>query len=107
MPIIENFQKWTEHHRNFPTQYHKFLFRDILNYTDEEIKNLSLLDYNLALNYALETYIRRDLVFVMSSIYGGKKKGKSGKGTTIIVPQPEIEEWVRKQYEDDEVDDLE
>ena len=59
---------------------------------------MSLIDYNLALYYALETYGRRDLIYVMSRIYG--KKGKKGKDTFgFKIEQPEIEEWVAKQYE--------
>ena len=62
---------------------------------------MSLVEYEIAFHYALETYIRRDVLFIMSKIYGGKKGSGEGKGTTIIVPQPEIKEWVKKQYEDD------
>lgn len=64
----------------------------------KEQNNLSLIDYSLALYYSLETYIRRDIMFIMSQIY--KKKGVKGKGTFgFTVEQPEIEAWVRQQYE--------
>ena len=63
---------------------------------------MSLVEYDLAFYYALETYVRRDVVFVMGSIYGAKKgKGKGKGGTTLIVPQPEIEEWIKEQYENE------
>lgn len=62
---------------------------------------MSLVEYELALDYSLDTYIRRDVMFVMNQIYGGKK-GKKGKGTFgFTFEQPEIEEWVAKQYEGD------
>ena len=79
------------------------MLRDIFKYTDEEIDKLSLIDYELAFHYALETYIRRDLVFVMGKVFGTKKKPGDKDGTTIIVPQPEIEQWIKEQYDKDEV----
>ena len=72
------------------------MLRDILHYTEEDIKNLSLIEYNLALHYALETYIRRDVMFIMSKIYGSKKPEKGS--ITITIEHPKIEEWVKKQY---------
>lgn len=73
--------------------------RDILHYTDDEINRLSLVDYNLALNYALDTYARRDIVFVMGSIYG--KKPKNYKNTLeISIQHPEIEEYIKKSHEE-------
>lgn len=46
----------------------------------------------------METYVRRDIAFVMSKIYG--KKGDKDKGEFgFTVDQSEIEEWVREQYE--------
>ena len=80
------------------------MLRDILKYTDGEIDKLSLIDYELAFHYALETYIRRDLVFVMGKVFGNKTKSGDKDGTTIIVPQPEIEQWIKEQYDKDEVE---
>ena len=79
------------------------MLRDIFKYTDEEIDKLSLIDYELAFHYALETYVRRDVVYVMGAIYGDKKDSEGKGGNTIIVPQPEIEAWIKEQYEKDEV----
>ncbi|KKM77944.1 hypothetical protein LCGC14_1364950 [marine sediment metagenome] len=79
------------------------MLRDILKYTDGEIDKLSLIDYELAFHYALETYIRRDLVFVMGKVFGDNKDSEGKGGTTIIVPQPEIEQWIKEQYDKDEV----
>ena len=91
------------HHRNFPTKFQKLIIRDILGYSDEEITNLSLVDYELALFYSIETYVRRDILFIMSQIYGDKK-GKSGEDSlNLIFEQPEIEEWIKQQYEIEEM----
>lgn len=60
---------------------------------------MSLIEYNLALHYALETYNRRDIMFIMSKIYG--KKGGDKGDINLTIPQTEIEDWVKKQYEDD------
>lgn len=86
-----------KHHRNFPIKFQKFLLRDILRYTNEDIKNLSLIDYEFALHYALDTYARRDVAFVMESIYG--EKGDDKGNTSIKIEHPEIEAWIKKQYE--------
>ena len=60
---------------------------------------LSLSDYQLALYYASETYVRRDILFIMSKIYG--KKNPNDKGSnTLQIKHPEIEEWIKEQYED-------
>ena len=61
---------------------------------------MSLVEYELAFHYALETYVRRDVVYVMGRIFGDKK-GKGKGGTTLIVPQPEIEQWIKEQYENE------
>lgn len=63
---------------------------------------MSLVEYNLALSYSLETYARRDLVYVMSKIYGDKKgnKGKDTFGFTI--EHPEIEAYIRESYNKEE-----
>ena len=103
-PVIKNFHSWFEHHRNFPDQLKKFLLRDIFNYTDEEMRNLSYRDYHYALHYALNTYVRRDVLFVMSKIFKGKESSGGSKPpgtTTIIIEQPEIEQWIEEQYEGD------
>jgi len=60
---------------------------------------LSLLDYELALYYATEAYVRRDILFIMSNIYG-KKKTSDNKGITLKIEHPEIEDWIKEQYED-------
>lgn len=75
-----------------------FLLRDILHYSDKEVKNLSLEEYVYAVQYAQETYIRRDVGFIMSKIYGKKDKGND-KTLNISVPQTDIENWVKQQYE--------
>lgn len=59
-----------------------------------------MIDYNLALNYALDTYVRRDLLFVMGKIYGQKKKKPGDKD--FVIKHLEIEEWIKEQYEDEE-----
>ena len=65
--------------------------------------NLGILEYELALHYAMETYVRRDILFIMSEIYGGKPD-KSGNDTiTLKIEHPEIEEWIKQQYENDEM----
>lgn len=98
-PVIKNFHSWLEHHKNFPKAYNKFLLRDILHYNDEDIKELSLVDYNLAVHYAMETYVRRDLLFIMNR---GKKR-KTGKDEIEIeISHPEIEEWISQQYQEEE-----
>ena len=76
------------------------MLRDILHYTKEDIKKLSLIEHNLALHYALETYIRRDVMFVMSKIYGSKKPEKGD--ITITIEHPDIEKWIKEQYEKEE-----
>lgn len=86
-------------HKNFPTRIQKFIIRDILQYSDEEIKMLSLSDYQLALYYASETYVRRDILFIMNKIYG--KKGSDSKDNIKLkIEHPEIEEWIQEQYEE-------
>jgi hypothetical protein len=66
------------------------------------MENLSVVDYELALFYSTETYVRRDILLIMSQIYGDKK-GKSQKGsTTLLFEHPEIEEWIKEQYENEE-----
>ena len=77
-------------------KYQKFVLRDILHYTDEEINDLSLLDYNLALNYSLETYVRRDVMGIMSS---GKKEDP--KGTfSYTIKHTGIELYIKESYEE-------
>lgn len=100
---MKRFNDWLDHHRNFPSKFNKYILRDILNYSDEEIKNLGLMDFNLALQYAVETYVRRDVYFIMNSIYSDKKKTKKGT-KKLVIEHPEIEEWVKQQYENDEVE---
>lgn len=56
------------------------------------------------MHYALETYTRRDVAFVMSKIYGGKGSDKGG--TTISIKHPEIEEWVAEQYAKEKESDV-
>ncbi len=57
---------------------------------------MSLLDYNLALNYSLETYVRRDVAGIMGS---GKKKDP--KGTfSYAIKHPEIELYIKESYEE-------
>ena len=64
---------------------------------------LGLMDRTFALHYALETYVRRDVMFVMSKVFGdGKQPQPTGKVVKLIVPQEEIREWVEKQYEEDD-----
>lgn len=86
-----------EHHKNFPKPFYKFILRDILHYTEEDIRNLSLVDHTYAIHYAAETYIRRDVMFIMSKIYGGKPDDKGDISFTI--EHPEIEQWIKEQYE--------
>jgi hypothetical protein len=76
--------------------------RDILNYNDEDVRNMSLIEHELALHYALETYIRRDALFLMSKFLG-KSKGKSSGYTefTLVVPQVEIEQYIAESYAED------
>lgn len=62
---------------------------------------MSLVEYNLALNYALETYARRDLIHVMTQIFKGKG-GSSDKGTFgFTIEHPEIEAYIRESYENE------
>jgi len=60
------------------------------------------MEYELAFHYALDTYARRDVAYVMGKIHGKKEGSGDSGGTTIIVPQQEIEQWVKEQYEDEE-----
>lgn len=71
--------------------------RDILHYTEEDIRNLSLVDYRLALAYSLMTYSRRDIAYIQQQIFGKKKTSNEGFGFTIEHPQ--IEQWIEEQYE--------
>lgn len=81
------------------------MLRDILHYSKEELKELSLLEHDLALNYALDTYMRRDLVFVHSEL--NKKKGSrgsvngenEGKPLDFTIEHPEIEQYAQERYE--------
>ncbi len=59
---------------------------------------MSLVELDLALNYALETYIRRDIYFIMTKIYGIKKGEGKGK-TKIVIEHPEIEQYIKESYE--------
>lgn len=61
-----------------------------------------MVDYNLALNYALETYVRRDVVFIISKIFPSKK----GKDSDIefTIKHEDIEEWIQEQYEKEQED---
>ena len=71
--------------------------RDILYYDDNDIRNLSLVDYRLALAYSLMTYSRRDIEYIQQQIFGKKKTSNEGFGFTIEHPQ--IEQWIEEQYE--------
>jgi len=68
-----------------------------LHYSEEELKKLSLIDYNLALNYALETYVRRDIFFIISTVFTSEKE-KSSKEIGFTIEHPEIETWIKEQY---------
>ena len=59
---------------------------------------MSLVDYNLALNYAMKTYVRRDIGFVMRNIFG-KKEGKDKKTFGYKIRHPGIENYVKESYE--------
>lgn len=76
------------------------MLRDILHYTDDDIRNLSLIDLNLAMHYSLETYVRRDTFFVMSKIYGKGKSNEKGK-ISFTIEHPEIEAWIKEQYKEE------
>lgn len=65
---------------------------------------MSLVDYNYAIHYALETYTRRDVAYVMKNIFGNNKDSNPSGTTTIKIEQPEIEQWIKEQYEEDEIE---
>ena len=99
-PVIKNFHSWLDHHKNYPSVFKKFLLRDILHYSDKEVRELSMVDYTYATHYALETYLRRDVAHVMNQVYGTKKKTPSGKKEkTIKIEHPDIKEYIQESYE--------
>jgi len=94
---MRKFQRWLKYHRSFPEEYQEFILRDILNYTKREIEEMDWLELNLALNYAMETYVRRDLVFVLTKIFANKKG--SGNEINLLFNHPEIEEYIKESYQ--------
>ena len=100
-PIQKNFYSWLEHHKNFPEKLQKYILKDILHYSEEELKKLSLIEYNLALNYALETYVRRDVFFIMKTIFTKEEKSQS-RDIGFVIPHPEIEAYIKEQYKEKE-----
>lgn len=87
-----------EHRKNFPEVFEKYILRDILHYTEEEIKELGFDEYQYALTYALETYTRRDILYIMVKIFDtkGKKTPKGGK--KMVIKHPDIEKYIEDAY---------
>jgi hypothetical protein len=54
---------------------------------------MDYLQFNLALNYAMQTYMRRDVLFVVSLL--GEDKGKKDR-TLIIegIKHPKIDQYI-------------
>lgn len=96
-PILKRFHDWLKTRMNFPTDVIPFLLRDIFGFTKEDIKKLSLMEYKIAFMYALETYSRRDIVYVMEHMFGGKTSTTQGN-LDFIIEHPGIEKYIEDSY---------
>lgn len=76
------------------------MLRDILHYTKEDIRKLALMELQLAIHYAVETYSRRDVLFIMKAIYGGGKPSDQGD-IAVSISHPDIEKYIKEQYENE------
>jgi hypothetical protein len=93
---LDSWKRYQEFHKgSFPHQFSDFLLKDILNYSKEELNDLTLQEYSLACIYSEDTYLRRDVAYVMSQVYSDKKD----KGHPLVIEHPEIEDWIKEQYE--------
>jgi len=59
---------------NIPYEYQTYLLRDILGYTDDDILDMTVVDYRRALNYAWLTYTLRRPDYIIRKMFA-KQKG--------------------------------